>query len=388
MSFSLENGYLPPDIQTILDSIMAGINTQFQTSYTSETFVGSNHYKFSYALAQRIQSGEVKTSEIFLYLLQYIVETNLKISRPVNTPPGIIEKFATEGWIASVKPMIEADAGKISICVDADEGERATGNFTVTSYANLVSGADDSVTVGATVFTAQTGAATLGTGTFQAATTNAATATSLAAQINAHATAGALVKAVASGAIVLITARHGGLAGNSIALAYTDNDTNVGITKSGTSLADGTDPDDYNAEREAICQIISEDVVGGVFSQGTEAETIVISNGQAFEYKFFLPDRIATKLRLTITTSENNQVVIGSPDSIKVKLLANINAQYALGRNFEPQRYYSIVDAPWASQVLLEYSLNGGVTWSSAVYDSLFTDLFEFGLADITLVEV
>jgi hypothetical protein len=123
---------------------------------------------------------------------------------------------------------------------DADVEEAfASGNITITSYANLVSGTDDVVTVGGVAFTAQAGAATLGTATFQAATSNDATAASLAAQINAHATAGALVEAEAAGAVVTITAKNGGSVGNLIALGYTDNDTNVGATKSGTFLTGG-----------------------------------------------------------------------------------------------------------------------------------------------------
>lgn len=120
---------------------------------------------------------------------------------------------------------------------------KASGNVVITSYANLVSGTDDSVTVGATVFTAQTGAATLGTGTFQAATSDEATAASLAAQINAHPVANTLVAAeVDPDALdtVLITALEFGVDGNDIALAYTDNDTNVGATVSGAFLAGGS----------------------------------------------------------------------------------------------------------------------------------------------------
>ncbi len=116
---------------------------------------------------------------------------------------------------------------------------QASGNITITSYANLVSGTDDTVGVAGVTFTAQTGAATLGTATFQAATSNDATAASLAAQINGHATASALVTASVVGAVVTITAKSGGSGGNAIALAYTDNDTNVGATKSGTALTGG-----------------------------------------------------------------------------------------------------------------------------------------------------
>lgn len=117
---------------------------------------------------------------------------------------------------------------------------KATGTITITSYANLVSGTDDVVTVAGQAFTAQTGAATLGAATFQAATSNNATADSLAAQINAHAVTSALVTATALAGVVTIQAIESGHAGNSIALAYTDNDTNVGATKSGTALANGT----------------------------------------------------------------------------------------------------------------------------------------------------
>lgn len=122
--------------------------------------------------------------------------------------------------------------------------KRSTGTITITSYANLVSGTDDSVTVGATVFTAQAGAATPGDATFRAATGNNETATSLAAQINAHATASTLVYAVANSAVVtLYSIVEGAGTGNDVALAYTDNDTNVGITLAGLSggkLSGGT----------------------------------------------------------------------------------------------------------------------------------------------------
>lgn len=117
---------------------------------------------------------------------------------------------------------------------DADvTSTQATATATVTSYANLVSATPDTVTVGATVFTAQAGAATPGTATFQAATSNNATAANLAAQINAHATAGALVVASVAGAVVTLTAVAEGSGGNDVALAYTNGDANVGITLAG-----------------------------------------------------------------------------------------------------------------------------------------------------------
>jgi len=47
------------------------VNTQFGQSYTMDTFIGTNLYKYFYALAQLLQENEVKTSEIFLKLQQY-----------------------------------------------------------------------------------------------------------------------------------------------------------------------------------------------------------------------------------------------------------------------------------------------------------------------------
>lgn len=387
MGYAQESGYTPTDIETIMISIMDNINIQFGTSYSIDSFIGTNFYKFLYTMAQRVQQNEIKTSEVFQKLQQYFIITNERIQRAVVTPPGIIENFAANDYVASVKKMIEADAGKINICVDADDGEHASGNITITSFANLVSGTDDSVGVNGTTFTAQSGAATPGTGTFQAITSNAVTATSLAAQINAHATVGLVVRARAVGAIVYITAIQGGVAGNSIALAYTDNDTNIGATKSGTVLSGGTDNADYADTRLAIATLVKDSVVGGVVTQGSETEAIVLTNGQSFDFKFWLPNRIPVKLKLTTVLSDNNQQVIGVPDDVKAALLANITAAYSLGRNFEPQRYFSVVDAPWAESVLLEYSFDAGSTWASTVYTAEFWDLFDFGLADITLVE-
>jgi len=266
--------------------------------------------------------------------------------------------------------------------------KRASGVITVTSYANLVSGTDDVVTVGATAFTAQAGAATPGDATFQAATTDEATAASLALQINSHATASTVVRARAAGDLVFITALHGGTAGNSIVLTYTNNGGGPGATVSGSgTLEDGEDNPDYAAEKTEICELISTITVAGCVTQGYESEAVVLSNGQSFDFKFNLPHKIECHLRLTITTSENNQVVIDDPDTIKLNLMNNIAARYRLGRNFEPQRYFSVIDAPWASQVLLEYSIDGGATYVDDVYDANYDDLFDIDLANVTLVE-
>lgn len=390
MSFASESGYIPVPISQLMGIVRENINTQFGTSYDEITFLGTNFYKYFYALIQRLQENEVKTSEIFQRLQEYFATTNEKLSRPNTTAPGIFDYFESKGYFVSVKPPLDADAGKVFICVDVDDNH-ARGTVEITSYANLISGTDDSVTVGATAFTAQAGAATPGDATFQAATSNDATAASLALQINAHATAGALVEAWAVGAIVYIRAKTGGTAGNSIALAYTDNDSNVGAVISGANLAGGraleTAEDDYDDKKLTLCGYVRDCVVAGVISQGTEQEELTLSNAQAFTFKYNLPTKIPVLLKLTLTLSENNQYSVQSPDWIKAKLLENITARYKLGRNFEPQRYFSVVDAPWASVVLLEWSDDDGANWHSTVYDAEYDEVFTTSLADITIVE-
>lgn len=183
---------------------------------------------------------------------------------PASFPAGTAVRLKSDGtvsvtkadgaWIGVSRGRSLSSTKKLSVVTDGRsvpvllERQPARGSVTISSYANLVSGADDAITVGATAFTAQAGAATPGDATFQAATSNAATATSLVAQINAHATAGALVVASidpADSAKVIITAKSNSTSGDSIALAYTDNDTNVGASVSGATLTDSDDSPDY-----------------------------------------------------------------------------------------------------------------------------------------------
>ncbi len=276
MGFSSESGYTPTSIVAIMTSIMNNINDQFGTSYDYGTFEGTNFFKYFYALAQKVQENEIKTSEVFLKLQQYFVITNEKISRPVVTNPGLIEILENEGYIASVKPMVDEDAGKISICVD----------------------------------------------------------------------------------------KH-----------MEDVDVNW------------EDSEDYSTDRLAVCNIIKNSTVAGAVTQGDESETIALSNGQSFDFKYSLPNRIEVHLRLTLTLSENNMVLVGDPDEVKLLLLANVRARYSQGQNFEPQKYFQISDAPWASQVLLEWSDDSESNYHSTIFDADFDDLYDVKLTRIHLVE-
>ncbi len=280
MGFASDSGYTPVSIDTMMLSVMTNINSQFGTSYTSDTFIGTNFYKYFYALIQRLQENEVKTSEIFLKLQQYFTITNEKISRPVVTNQGLVDAIQTNpngtptGFIASVKEMIVDDAGKIFICVD---------------------------------------------------------------------------KMVASG--------------------------------------NWEDDAGYAADKLAVANIIKNSTCAGCVTQGGEVTTITLTNGQDFDFKYSLPDRIPVDLRLTLTLSDNNQVAILSPDDIKTKLLANVSSRYALGKDFEPQRYWSVSDSPWCKTVLLEWSTDSGANYFSTVFDAEFDDIYQVDLSRLHIVE-
>lgn len=267
MSYAQENGYTPMTFNEIMNRLREKLNIDFNKDYTEQSFVGTNWYKCFYGQVQIMQENEIKTSEIFAKLSQYIDQTNMKIQRPSVSYPGMIEAFESRGFLISLKKMVIEDAGTISICVAVD---------------------------------------------------NTAT--------------------------------------------------------------------DYPEKKTEIAHLINLFVAGGIISQGTEVEDIVLSNGQTFEFKFFLPNPIPIKLRATLKISENNLQAVPDDETLRHLIFDNINERYKMGLDFEPQRYLNFCDATWASTVLLEYSLDNGSNWSSSVYASAFQDLFTFTLNDIAVI--
>lgn len=234
----------------------------------------------------------------------YLKQICVVVAPKVGVTPGVMVECTTSNQIAALTNNVEAQqilaGGKSKVFIlpmddlDLDDAietygdqfftlfissdfdmadmdpTQAQGVFTVSSYANLVSGTADKVTIGGIELTAQAGAATPGDATFQAASSNDATATSLATQINAHETLGELVEATAAGAAVTVKAIESGPVGNDITATYTDNDTNVGGAWTGLSdgklsggdglfasafkgvIAIGTTDEEFAAEQAAI----------------------------------------------------------------------------------------------------------------------------------------
>lgn len=267
MTFAQSTGYTPRSVESLMELIREGINTQMTTTFTTEQFQGTNYYKILYPLVQKVASNETKAAEIFQQIENYILTTNLRIQRPSVSLPGLIESFETLGYVANPKETAEVDAGTMSVCVDVDD----------------------------------------------------------------------------------------------------------------------TDPD-YADMRLEICENLKNFVAGGMVFLGTEEETLTLTNGQQFTFKYFLPDKTDVILKLTITPSDNNPIAIPSDEEIRQVVFDNISERYRLGWDFAPQRYYTQEDAPWAATIVLEWSSNDGADWNDTVFEAAFDDLFVFGLEDISVV--
>lgn len=187
--------------------------------------------------------------------------------------------------------------------------KRSTGVVTISSYANLLTTTPDSITIGATLFVAQAGAATPGTATFRAATSNAATATSLATQINAHATANTLVYAVdnGDGTVSLFSKVEGAGAGNDVAVAYTDNGGgNIGATLSGLSggkLAGGSNTASDIAYAVVGAKMYINDVTGA-------ADIAMIGSSTVSDAMYVDPDGVGSPIRTGIDEDGNSVTAV------------------------------------------------------------------------------
>ncbi len=143
----------------------------------------------------------------------------------------------------------------------------------------------------------------------------------------------------------------------------------------------------YPAMRLEICQFLSQFVVGGMVFDGSEDEDITLTNGQDFNFAYYLPTEKPILLKLTLTSSDNKTLSVPTDEVIRQALYDSIIAKYRLGWDFEPQIYFSTVDAPWAATILLEWSDNdGSPSYVSTVFEADFDDLITFDIEDISVL--
>lgn len=146
------------------------------------------------------------------------------------------------------------------------------------------------------------------------------------------------------------------------------------------------DADDYATKKTTICGLLRDYVAAGMVFVGDQTESLTLSNGQDFDFSFSLPDYTDVLLKLTLTSSDNQENIIPDDEAIRTTVYENIAARYRLGWDFEPQRYFTQVDAPWAATIKLEWSNDGGDNWFSTVFEAEFDDKYRFGLEDIQVL--
>lgn len=267
MSYTVTNGYSPRDYETILAQCVDVVNEEFGTTYTTQSFVGTNLWKFLYATIQGLMTVENNIAELGVKLQDYIRTQNEALIIPRSSVDGIMQVIKDDlGLVSSIKPVEqEEDAGQIYLAVDVD-----------------------------------------------------------------------------------------------------------------------STADDYLTTKENILNTLHQNMGAGLFYHGTESGEITASNGQQFPYAYSLPTEQRLKIRIEVSISDNSTAFVETPTSIKNKFLANFAEFYRLGYDFEPQSFLCIDrDLPFASQISISYSTDGGATYSSSVLQSAYDTKYIIEEADI-----
>ena len=145
--------------------------------------------------------------------------------------------------------------------------------------------------------------------------------------------------------------------------------------------------DNYSYLIDRIGNIMLENISAGTVSNGSVSVNKRLENGQVETFKFELPTKTAILLKLTLQISRNNDQYIPTDSEAKEILLNNLNKYYKLGNDFEPEKYAEINrDFPCCSEVILEYSLDNGTTWTDAVAQLSYDTKYITNAGDITIV--
>lgn len=143
----------------------------------------------------------------------------------------------------------------------------------------------------------------------------------------------------------------------------------------------------YSYLVDRIGDIMLDNISAGTVSNGSISVNKQLENGQVETFNFELPTKTAILLKLTLQISRNNDQYIPTDNEAKEILLNNLNEYYKLGNDFEPEKYAEINrDFPCCSEVILEYSLDSGTTWTDAVAQLSYNTKYTVNAGDITIV--
>lgn len=267
MTYTVTNGYSPRDYETILEECVSIVNKEFGTSYTSQSFTGTNLWKFLYATIQGLMTVENNIAELGVKLQDYIRTQNESLIIPRSSYDGIMQIIKDElGLVSSIKVIESADeAGQIFLAVDVNNAS-----------------------------------------------------------------------------------------------------------------------DDYEERKKSIFKILHENMGAGLFYNGTEKGQVTASNGQVFNYAFDLPSETPLKVKIQVKVSDNSTLFVQTPNEVKNKFIANFAKFYRLGFDFEPQIFLCRDrDLPFASEINISYSTDGGTEYKTAVLEAMFNEKFTISTNDV-----
>lgn len=113
------DGYVPDDFSTIMSRYFNAFKNEYEPNLTEVRFKGSREYELFYSSAQVDMQIQTIFADSMEKVSDWILSINLKIQQPSTVPTAIVKAIKDNfGFNASVKPMIEADAGKLHIAID------------------------------------------------------------------------------------------------------------------------------------------------------------------------------------------------------------------------------------------------------------------------------
>ncbi|EPW7384773.1 TPA: hypothetical protein ACMD15_003432 [Vibrio cholerae] len=127
-------------------------------------------------------------------------------------------------------------------------------------------------------------------------------------------------------------------------------------------------------------------VVGGIVTVGDIEQTIVLGSGGVEIYRWTANKDTLINWRVKITISRNSTSPLDTVEEVIKKFFDNWKNLYWIGMDVEPESYLNIFrDCPYASSILLEYSVDGGESWSNEVIKSKYDVKYipEFSVKDV-----
>lgn len=138
---------------------------------------------------------------------------------------------------------------------------------------------------------------------------------------------------------------------------------------------DYTPDDDLNLQIAAYME--STCVVASTYMVGDIEQPIVLSEGGIETYRWVAATEQSMMFKVTLKVSRNSTAATDSPEVVQSKFLSNFDEFYWVGMDVEPEKYFEINrDAPYASDIITEYSIDDGESWETIPYESPYNIKF------------